>query len=114
MVCGERAYLVPPELPEALAAAALAPGLLLAERRGRTWRPAHALAMALRPSQAGAAIFLDDEKMLLFLAGQPFAAAAGDNGVALAVWRGYPLGWGRARGGTLAPLLPAGQRSRYV
>jgi NOL1/NOP2/fmu family ribosome biogenesis protein len=108
-VRGERAFLVPEALPVDLAEAAQAPGLRLAERRGRTWRPAHALAMALQPEQAHSTMHLDDSAAATFLAGRPVAGPG--EGLMLAVWHRYPLGWARARGGTLVPLLPTGLRT---
>jgi len=109
-VGGDRAFLVPGGLPHALVAAAFAPGLELAERRGRTWRPAHALAMALSPDGVGSTRALDDPAAALFLSGQPVddPLRAEQSGIALVSWQGYPLGWGRSRGGILAPLLPKG------
>jgi 16S rRNA C967 or C1407 C5-methylase (RsmB/RsmF family)/NOL1/NOP2/fmu family ribosome biogenesis protein len=108
VVRGERAFLVPDALPVDLAAAAQAPGLRLAERRGRTWRPAHALAMVLQPEQARGATHLDDSGAATFLSGRPVAGPG--EGLMLAAWHRYPLGWARARGGTLTPLLPTGLR----
>jgi len=111
---GDVAYLLPLNVPPELAGVALAPGLQVAERRGRTWRPAHALAMALYPGQATRAIALDEAAALTFLAGHPVAITIGNpahpDGLALAAWRGYPLGWGRARDGVLTSLLPKGLR----
>ncbi len=111
---GDTAYLVPPDVPPELAEVALAPGLQVAERRGRTWRPAHALAMALHPGQAAHAIALDEAAAMTFLAGHPVAIPVGGaeraDGFALIVWHGYPLGWGRARDGILTSLLPKGLR----
>lgn len=103
---GDRAYLAPAELPQALIAVALAPGLRLAERRGRTWRPAQALAMALTPAQCARVAQLDDTGLAALLAGQP--AAGQGHGITLATWRGYSAGWVRAREGRLAPLWPSG------
>jgi len=109
-VRGDRAFLAPDGLPADLLPAAFAPGVNVAERRGRTWRPAHGLAMALRPGGVASARVLDDPNAAAFLAGQPVAdpSSHGEHRIILAAWRGYPLGWGRARGGTLAPLLPKG------
>jgi len=111
---GDNAYLVSPDLPPELAAVALTPGQAVAERRGRTWRPAHALAMALHPGQAARAIALDEATATTFLAGHPVAIPVGGaeraDGLALAIWRGYPLGWGRARDSILTSLLPKGLR----
>jgi len=111
---GDTAYVVPPDLPPELAGIALTPGLAVAERRGRTWRPAHALAMALRPDEAAHAIALDEAAATTFLSGHPVAIPDGGagqpDGLALAAWHGYPLGWGRARDGALTSLLPKGLR----
>ena len=109
VVRGERAFLVLDALPVDLAEAAQAPGLRLAERRGRTWRPAHALAMALQPEQAHSTVHLDDTAAATFLTGRPVAGLG--EGLMLAAWHRYPLGWARARGGTLVPLLPTGLRT---
>jgi 16S rRNA C967 or C1407 C5-methylase (RsmB/RsmF family)/NOL1/NOP2/fmu family ribosome biogenesis protein len=108
VVRGDRAFLVPEALPVDLAEAAQAPGLRLAERRGRTWRPAHAVAMALQPAQARGAVHLDDTAAATFLTGRPVAGPG--EGLMLAAWHRYPLGWARARGGTLTPLLPTALR----
>ena len=110
VVRGDRAFLAADGLPANLLSAAFAPGISLAERRGRTWRPAHGLAMALRPAAVASARHLDAPDAAAFLAGQPVADPASDAaaGVALVAWRDYPLGWGRARDGTLTPLLPKG------
>ena len=110
VVRGDRAFLAPDGLPADLLPAAFAPGVNVAERRGRTWRPAHGLAMALRPSVVASARVLDDLDAAAFLAGQPVADPSlhGEQGIVLVAWRDYPLGWGRARGGILAPLLPKG------
>jgi len=110
VVRGDRAFLAPGGLPADLLPAAFAPGISVAERRGHTWRPAHGLAMALRPAAVASARHLDDPDAAAFLAGQPLADPSphGEQGIVLATWRGYPLGWGRTRGGTLAPLLPKG------
>ncbi len=110
VVRGDRAFLIPGGLPIELAAGALAPGLEIAERRGRTWRPAHALAMALHPADVASARILDDDGAAHFLAGQPVAdpSERADAGIVLVAWRGYPLGWARARQDILTPLLPKG------
>jgi len=115
IVRGDRAFLAPDGLPTALLPAGFAPGINLAERRGRTWRPAHGLAMALCPSSIASARRLDSHGAVAFLAGQPVADPASDAeaGVTLVAWHDYPLGWGRARGGILAPLLPKGLLLNY-
>jgi len=110
VVRGDRSFLAPDGLPADLLPAAFAPGVNVAERRGRTWRPAHGLAMTLRPAAVAAARHLDAPDAAAFLAGQPVADPSlhSEQGIALVAWRDYPLGWGRARGDTLTPLLPKG------
>lgn len=105
---GDSAFLAPTSLPPALEGVALAPGLQIAERRGRTWRPAHALAMALRPARVHITAPVDDAAAVRFFSGQPITGEG--SGSVLVTWHGYPLGWARARGGTLTPLLPKGLR----
>ncbi len=105
---GDDAYHLPALLPAPLAPLFLAPGVKIAERRGRTWRPAHALAVALMLAEAHAAIALDTPTATAFLARRPTTTAATAEGLVLATWRGYPLGWGRVRGDVLSSLIPTG------
>lgn len=108
---GDDAYHLPPLLPVAVASSFLAPGVKVAERRGRTWRPAHALAMALTPDEACSTIALDTATSAEFLARRPTPVATAVEGLALATWQGYPLGWGRMRNGVLSSLIPTGLQS---
>ncbi len=101
---GERAYAAPIDVDQAIVHASLAPGLRVAERRGATWRPAHALALALRPDQARGSYALDDTELAALYAGQPIRGAG--EGIILAAWQGLGIGWLRGRGGWLAPLWP--------
>jgi len=106
---GANAYLAPRGVPESLLNQAMVPGLHVAEKRGTTWRPAHALAKAIDRGTAARSVGLSDEAALAFLKGQPFPCIGGD-GLTLAIWMGLPLGWGRQRQGVLASLLPSGLR----
>jgi NOL1/NOP2/fmu family ribosome biogenesis protein len=65
--------------------------------------------MALQPEQARGAVHLDDTAAATFLTGRPVAGPG--EGLLLAAWHRYPLGWARSRGGTLAPLWPTGLRT---
>jgi NOL1/NOP2/fmu family ribosome biogenesis protein len=109
LVRGTNAYLTPPGVDESLVDRALVPGLHVAEKRGTTWRPAHALAKSLCSATAARAVNLSDEAAAAFLSGQPSASVA-DDGLTLALWQDLPLGWGRQRQGVLTSLLPTGLR----
>jgi NOL1/NOP2/fmu family ribosome biogenesis protein len=65
--------------------------------------------MALQPEQARGAVHLDDTAAATFLTGRPVAGPG--EGLLLAAWHRYPLGWARVRGGTLTPLRPTGLRT---
>jgi NOL1/NOP2/fmu family ribosome biogenesis protein len=109
LVRGTNAYLAPPGVSDSPLARALVPGLHVVEKRGTTWRPAHALAKALSSVTAARAVNLSDEAAASFLSGRPSPCVV-DDGLALALWQDLPLGWGRQRQGVLASLLPSGLR----
>jgi 16S rRNA C967 or C1407 C5-methylase (RsmB/RsmF family)/NOL1/NOP2/fmu family ribosome biogenesis protein len=109
-VVGERAYQVPD--PE-LAAAGLRlvrPGLLLGRARPGRFEPAHALAMAAGRPAARRTRGLDDDEAPAWLRGEPLAHD-GPAGWTLVTWNGWPLGWGRAAGGSLKNHYPKGLRT---
>ena len=96
------------ELPADLA---LRPGLLLGHLAGSTFRPAHALAMALKPAEVTAYEALGGDELLAFRQGLPVARAGPPGWVLVTVDR-WPVGWARRRDDMLFPRLPGHARAR--
>lgn len=88
-------------------------GLLLGEVRRNHFRPAHHLAMSLRPGEWGAATSrpADHPDVSAFLAGHDLADA-GENGWVLFQVDGFTLGWGKRVNGRLKNHYPRGLRKR--
>lgn len=84
----------------------------IVDRGGTTvFEPAHALAMAATAAWRGASLDLEEDAdgLTRFRAGG--AARAGDaKGICLVTYRGFPLGFARAKGGEARSLLPRGLR----
>ncbi len=82
-----------------------------AQRFGKTWQPAYALAMrrdgAFAPSQR---LDLSDDQAKAYLRGQTVPAAI--TGWTVTTWRGRPLGWGHATGRTVNNKLDKAARVR--
>jgi 16S rRNA C967 or C1407 C5-methylase (RsmB/RsmF family)/NOL1/NOP2/fmu family ribosome biogenesis protein len=107
---GERVYRVPdPELADA-GVRMVRPGLLLGRERPGRFEPAHALAMAVDPTMARRVREVEDRAAAAWLRGETLDST-GAGGWTLVVWKGWPLGWGRAVGGTLKNHYPKGLRT---
>jgi len=108
---GQAFYLLPPsaDLPSDLA---LRPGLPLGALVGRTFRPAHALAMALRPQDASAAEALTDDELAAFRSGRPVPRPGPPGWVLVTMAGRWPVGWARRSADVLSPRLPGHARSR--
>ena len=108
---GQAFYLLPPsaDLPEGLG---LRPGLPLGALVGSTFRPAYALAMALRPRDASAAEALTDEELAAFRSGHQVRRPGPPGWVLVTMAGRWPLGWARRSGDVLSPRLPGHARSR--
>jgi NOL1/NOP2/fmu family ribosome biogenesis protein len=109
-VVGERVYSVPDEEVAAAGVRLVRPGLLLGRVRPGRFEPAHALAMAAGPGVARRARDLDDDEAAAWVRGETLGHG-GVGGWTLARWNGWPLGWGRAAGGTLKNHYPKGLRT---
>jgi 16S rRNA C967 or C1407 C5-methylase (RsmB/RsmF family)/NOL1/NOP2/fmu family ribosome biogenesis protein len=109
-VVGERAYSLPDEELAAAGLRLIRPGLLLGRVRPGRFEPAHALAMAAGPGTARRARDLADHEAEAFIRGQTLDHG-GPGGWTLVTWNGWPLGWGRAAGGTLKNHYPKGLRT---
>ena len=108
---GQNVYAVPAELPAAKGLRIVSPGLCLLRAEKNRFEPEHALAMALEPAQARQVAELNEEQAWLYLAGEAVPMDL-PRGWTLAVYRGLPLGWGKAVDGTLKNHLPKGLRIR--
>ena len=107
---GERVYSVPDEELAGAGLRLVRPGLLLGRVRPGRFEPAHALAMAAGPGSARRARRLDDHQAASFILGEA-VYHGGASGWTLFTWYGWPLGWGRAAGGTLKNHYPKGLRT---
>jgi NOL1/NOP2/fmu family ribosome biogenesis protein len=110
VVVGERAYSVPDQELAGAEVRLVRPGLLLGRARPGRFEPAHALAMAAGPVVARRVREVDDREAAAFVRGETLDAG-GLAGWVLVSWRGWPLGWGRAAGGTLKNHYPKGLRT---
>ncbi|MFL5792655.1 MAG: RsmB/NOP family class I SAM-dependent RNA methyltransferase [Actinomycetota bacterium] len=109
-VVGERAYLVPDPEVGGVGARLVRPGLLLGRVRPGRFEPAHALAMAAGVVDARRVRAMDDREAAAWVGGEALARD-GPDGWTVVTWRGWPLGWGRAAGGTLKNHYPKGLRT---
>jgi 16S rRNA C967 or C1407 C5-methylase (RsmB/RsmF family)/NOL1/NOP2/fmu family ribosome biogenesis protein len=109
-VVGERVYSVPDGELAAARVRLVRPGVLLGRVRPGRFEPAHALAMAVGPGGVRRVRELDDGEAAAFIRGEAMAHD-GPGGWTLVSWHGWPLGWGRAGGGTLKNHYPKGLRT---
>jgi 16S rRNA C967 or C1407 C5-methylase (RsmB/RsmF family)/NOL1/NOP2/fmu family ribosome biogenesis protein len=109
-VVGERAYSVPDEEVAAAGVRLVRPGLLLGRVRPGRFEPAHALAMASGPDGVRRTRGVDGGEAAAWLRGATLDHG-GPGGWTLVTWNGWPLGWGRAAGGTLKNHYPKGLRT---
>ena len=108
-VRGDRLYAQPQDSPSLDGLRIISPGLCLL-RAGRNYiEPEHPLAMALPPECALRRAELDDSEARAWLRGEAISWT-GDAGWTLALYRGMPLGWGKASQGLLKNHLPKGLR----
>jgi 16S rRNA C967 or C1407 C5-methylase (RsmB/RsmF family)/NOL1/NOP2/fmu family ribosome biogenesis protein len=109
-VVGERVYSVPDEEVAAAGVRLVRPGLLLGRVRPGRFEPAHALGMVAGPGLARRARELDDGEAAAWVRGGTLGHD-GPGGWTQLRWNGWPLGWGRAVGGTLKNHYPKGLRT---
>jgi 16S rRNA C967 or C1407 C5-methylase (RsmB/RsmF family)/NOL1/NOP2/fmu family ribosome biogenesis protein len=109
-VAGDRAYLVPDPEVAGAGARLVRPGLLVGRARPGRFEPAHALAMAVGVAPARRARRLDDAEAAAWVRGAALPHE-GPGGWTVVTWDGWPLGWGRAAGGSLKNHYPKGLRT---
>jgi NOL1/NOP2/fmu family ribosome biogenesis protein len=109
-VVGERAYSVPDEELAGAGVRLVRPGLLLGRARPGRFEPAHALAMVAGPPVERRIRPLEEAEAAAWVRGEALAHN-GPGGWTVVTWNGWPLGWGRAAGGTLKNHYPKGLRT---
>ncbi len=77
-------------------------------RKGR-FEPSHALAMSLRAEAFARTVSLDVSAAEKYLRGETFSARVADGWCGV-LTEGFPLGWGKATGGTVKNHYPKGLR----
>lgn len=103
-----RMYAVPAGTPE-IGARILRLGVELGEFDGKTFKPAHALALALKREEIARYVALSREEAERYLKGETLDVAA-ENGWCVVGVGDYPLGWGKIVYGTLKNHYPKGLR----
>jgi 16S rRNA C967 or C1407 C5-methylase (RsmB/RsmF family)/NOL1/NOP2/fmu family ribosome biogenesis protein len=109
-VVAERAYRVPDEELAGAGVRLVRPGLLVGRVRPGRFEPAHALAMAVGVAAARRCRRLDDAEAAAWVRGEALGHD-GPDGWTVVGWNGWPLGWGRAAGGSLKNHYPKGLRT---
>ncbi len=105
---GEYLKLIPAGAPDLKGVRIVRHGLHLC-RMGRNYvEPDHALAMALRPSQAACTREVAEEETLPLLTGETLPSDT--RGWLLFTYKNMPLGWGKASGGVAKNHIPKGLR----
>lgn len=112
---GEQLYLLPAEAPALKKLRVLRPGLHLGTMKKNRFEPSHALALALKPSDALHAVDLSvsEQEVFSYLNGQTFSIE-GEKGWYLITADGYSLGWGKLAGGIMKNHYPKGLRWEHM
>lgn len=105
---GSHLYLVPEQMPDMSGISVVRPGLELGENKKNRFEPAHALAMALRPSQVRASLELE-ACAEHYLHGEAIQGNV-KNGWVLMCIDGVSVGWGKAVNGQIKNHYPKGLR----
>lgn len=106
---GDYLYALPSQCPDLNGIKVVSPGVRLL-RIGKNYiEPEHALAMAIDSTSVHRHVDLDDAQAQRYLSGEALPLDL-EKGWTLALWRGLPLGWGKASNGQLKNHLPKGLR----
>jgi 16S rRNA C967 or C1407 C5-methylase (RsmB/RsmF family)/NOL1/NOP2/fmu family ribosome biogenesis protein len=109
-VVGERAYRVADDELARAGVRLVRPGLLLGRARPGRFEPAHALAMLAGTPVARRVRRLEEDEAVAWVRGEALGHQ-GPGGWTVVTWNGWPLGWGRAAGGSLKNHYPKGLRT---
>lgn len=109
---GDQLYQVPKDCPSLKGLRILRPGLQLGEQKGKIFKPSHALAMALRPQEAGQVLAVSEKEAHDYLTGATLPCGK-EKGWILVCVDGLSLGWGKAGAEMVKNHYPKGLRIRW-
>ena len=109
---GQQLYRVPDDCPPLKGLKVLRPGLQMGEVKGKLFKPAHALAMALHPCEARQILSCRREEAARYLRGETLDCQQ-EKGWILVCVDGVSLGWGKAGNRTVKNHYPKGLRIRW-
>lgn len=107
---GDSLYLLPAAAPSLAGLKLLRSGLQLGTLKKNRFEPAHALAKALKPSQACQSLSCSYEDANRYLHGETIACDPSFKGWVLVTVDNCTLGWGKAQNGMLKNHYPKGLR----
>ncbi len=113
---GDQLYLAPNDMPSTNGLKVLRPGLHLGTIKKDRFEPSHALALALRPADAGNVVDFssDSPEIRQYLNGQTIRCGdKSGKGWTLITVDGYSIGWAKLAGGMLKNHYPKGLRINY-
>ncbi|MCI7131089.1 MAG: RsmF rRNA methyltransferase first C-terminal domain-containing protein [Lachnospiraceae bacterium] len=105
---GDQLYLVPDGMPDLKGLRVVRPGLHLGTNKKNRFEPSHALALALRASEA--VQVWETEEPEKYLRGETLSCDSSLKGWTLITCEGQPVGWGKADRGILKNHYPKGLR----
>ena len=112
---GGQLYLMPDEMPSIDKLKVLRAGLHLGTLKKNRFEPSHALALALKSSDAKRTYALSDDEAAAFINGQAINIASDaetpvEKGWLLMTYKGYSIGWGKLAGQMIKNHYPKGLR----
>lgn len=102
---GDKLYLTPYDFGSADRLKVVRPGLYLGENKKGRFEPSHALCMALKQEDFVRTVQIDDNEAEEFYKGLALTCGE-ERGYAAALWRGFPVGWGKMVNGVLKNHIP--------
>lgn len=107
-VFGDQLYLTPADMPDVKGLKVLRPGLHLGTNKKNRFEPSHALALALRASEAAQCFETSEPEK--YLRGETLSCDPSLEGWTLITYQGMPMGWGKASRGVMKNHYPKGLR----
>lgn len=109
---GEQLYRLPQYCPPLKGLKVLRPGLQIGEQKGKVFKPAHALAMALHPEDVKQAVNRNHEEIHKYLRGETLDCGK-EKGWVLVCVDGVSIGWGKASNQVVKNHYPKGLRVNW-